>query len=75
MEPAVEAYSIERMAEELAQYQKGWPGQTASHFAGGGATVNEVMLDLSTKVAPVSMKTGTGERVPRAALSSAGGLL
>jgi hypothetical protein len=30
----------------------------------GGTTVNEAMFDLSTKVAPVSMKTGTGERLP-----------
>ena len=37
--------------------------------AGGGVTVNEAMFVLSTKVAPVSMKTGTGERVPCAELA------
>src|ERR1019366_8012975 len=42
--------------------------------AGGGVTVNEAMFVLSTKVAPVSMKTGTGERVPRDVLASRRGL-
>ena len=32
--------------------------------AGGAATVNEAIFDLSTRMAPVSIKTGTWERVP-----------